>query len=664
MLSHHSSIVSALRRVSRVALLSLGLLTLALSAVAQAEPFAYITNQFSATVSVLDTATNTVVATVATGDSPTGVAVTPNGAVVYVANQTSNTVSVIATATNTVIATVPVGGLPFGVAVTPDGALVYVANLNDATVSVIATATNTVVATVPVGNFPVGVAVTPDGAFAYVTNGNSATVSVIATATNTVVATVPVGSAPQGVAVTPNGAFVYVANGNNTTVSVIATATNTVVATVTVGSDPIGVAVTPDGALVYVTNQGSANVSVIDTTSNTVVATVPVGNFPIGVGVTPDGAFVYVANAAKDNISVIATATNTVVATVPVGSGPAAFGQFIGPVVVCGNGIVGGSEQCDDGNTTNGDGCSRTCTIEPGYNCSGTPSTCQLLNRPPVAQCHNVIVSTDLNTCAVVSASINNGSSDPDGNPITLTQTPAGPYHLGATSVTLTVTDSHNATATCTGTVTVADGQAPAITCPGNQTATATSSSGAAVSFAPTASDNCGTVITSCSPPSGSTFPLGTTPVTCTATDGAANQNSCGFNVQVVLLAFTGISAKLEVERGRTPTTGSLEYAMTFTLGAGNNGIAPLTEPVTVQIGGLTFTIPAGSFRVDNKGKFTFEGKLSGVSVEASITPVSSGRYEFKLEAKPLNVSGLTNPVATQVRIGNDSGGATVTVKK
>src|SRR5262245_66603296 len=44
----------------------------------------------------------------------------------------------------------------------------------------------------------------------------------------------------------------------------------------------------------------------------------------------------------------------------------------------CGNGAVQPSqgEQCDDGNTTNGDGCSSTCTIEPGFTCSGEPSVC------------------------------------------------------------------------------------------------------------------------------------------------------------------------------------------------------------------------------------------------------------------------------------------------
>jgi hypothetical protein len=84
---------------------------------------------------------------------------------------------------------------------------------------------------------------------------------------------------------------------------------------------------------------------------------------------------------------------------------------------------------------------------------------------------------------------------------------------------------------------------------------------------------------------------------------------------------------------------------------------------VTVQIGSLTFTLPAGAFRVNPGGKFIFSGALSGVSVEASITPVSRGRYQLKLEAERLNVGGITNPVATQVRIGNDSGSATVRAK-
>jgi YVTN family beta-propeller protein len=143
-----------------------------------------------------------------------------DGTSVYVTNQFSNTVSVIDTVTNTVTATIPVGAGPVGVAVTPDGSTVYVANFNqqggDSFVSVIDTATNTVTATIP-GFGPFGVGVTPvqrkreaererdgsggrererDGSTAYVTNFNANTVSVIDTATNTVTATIPVGAGP------------------------------------------------------------------------------------------------------------------------------------------------------------------------------------------------------------------------------------------------------------------------------------------------------------------------------------------------------------------------------------------------------------------------------------------------------------------------------------
>ena len=81
----------------------------------QAAPFAYITNTDSDNVSVIDMATNTVVATVPVGDGPFGVAVDYLGGRGSVANRLSNNVSVIDAATNTVVATVAAGSGPFGV---------------------------------------------------------------------------------------------------------------------------------------------------------------------------------------------------------------------------------------------------------------------------------------------------------------------------------------------------------------------------------------------------------------------------------------------------------------------------------------------------------------------------------------------------------------------
>jgi YVTN family beta-propeller protein len=267
---------------------------------------AYVTNQNSNTVSVINTATNTVSATVTVGSGPEGVAVSPNGATAYVANKDSNTVSVIDTTINTVSATVPVGSSPRGVAVSPNGTTAYVTNLSSNTVSVIDTTTNTVSATVTVGSQPLEVAVSPDGTRAYVANSHisSNTISVIDTATNTV-STVTVGSRPFGVAVSPNGARAYVTNFGDSTVSVIDTATNTVTATVPVGTSPAKVAISPDGTRAYVTNDGDNTVSVINTVTNTVSATVAVGTTPVGVAVSPDGATTYVTNLNSSTVSVL-----------------------------------------------------------------------------------------------------------------------------------------------------------------------------------------------------------------------------------------------------------------------------------------------------------------------------------------------------------------------
>jgi len=166
-----------LRVACLVSLLAMVLLAIP----ARAQTFAYVTNVFSNTVSVIDTASNTVVATVAVGSGPIGVAITPDGARAYVANLFDNTVSVIDTAKKTVVATVALGTGPFAVAITPDGTRAYVTG---GPVSVIDTASNTVVATVGDPN-AYGVAITPDGTRAYVTDFVSASVTVIETANNT-----------------------------------------------------------------------------------------------------------------------------------------------------------------------------------------------------------------------------------------------------------------------------------------------------------------------------------------------------------------------------------------------------------------------------------------------------------------------------------------------
>ena len=292
--------------------------------------YAYISNQSTDNVSVIDTGSNTLVATVAVGDNPFGVGVNPAGTRAYVGNFSSSNVSVIDTASNAVLATIAVGTGPIGVAVNPAGTRAYVANRTSSSVSVIGTADNGVIATVlAVGSSPRGLAVNPAGTRVYVAGGLSNDISIINTTSNSVIAVVPVGTQPEGVAVNPAGTRAYVGNFTSNNVSVIDTASNAVIATIPVGTAPRGVAINPAGTRAYVANSTSGNVSVIDTASNTVIATVAAGSSPRGVSVNPAGTHVYVANTSSGNVSVIDTATNSVTTTIGVGGGPAAFGLFI-----------------------------------------------------------------------------------------------------------------------------------------------------------------------------------------------------------------------------------------------------------------------------------------------------------------------------------------------
>jgi YVTN family beta-propeller protein len=224
----------------------------------------YVSNFFSNTVSVIATASNTVIGSpITVGSHPQGIAMTPDGSTLYIPIFPAS-VAVIATASDTVVATVGTGVHPAGAAVTPDGSKVYITNRAGNTVAVIATASNTVTATINGVNVPNGVAVTPDGSAVYVANQATNNVSVIATATNTIVATIPaVGSAPLGLAVSPDGSRVYVVNSTSNNVSVITTASNTVTAIVGVGNGPVGFGsfIGPPTLTVAETGTGSGQVS-------------------------------------------------------------------------------------------------------------------------------------------------------------------------------------------------------------------------------------------------------------------------------------------------------------------------------------------------------------------------------------------------------------------
>ena len=178
------------------------------------------------------------------------------------------TVSVINTANNSEIATITVGDRSYDIAFDSANDRMYVTNYADDTVSVISTANNSVIATVSVGEYPYGIAFDSANDRMYVTNYADDTVSVISTANNSVIATVSVGENPHGIAFDSANNRMYVTSPRDNTVSVIDTANNSVIDTISVGESPKGIAFDPVNNRMYVTNRGDDTVSVIGIVPN------------------------------------------------------------------------------------------------------------------------------------------------------------------------------------------------------------------------------------------------------------------------------------------------------------------------------------------------------------------------------------------------------------
>jgi hypothetical protein len=107
-------------------------------------------------------------------------------------------------------------------------------------------------------------------------------------------------------------------------------------------------------------------------------------------------------------------------------------------------------------------------------------------------------------------------------------------FEFGDTNVSCRATDAAGNAATGTFKVTVLDEVAPVLSLPQDQFAEATSGAGTVVSFTVSAVDGVdGSINPVCNPRAGTTFPLGQTTVTCTASDAAGNRAADSFRVTV-----------------------------------------------------------------------------------------------------------------------------------
>jgi hypothetical protein len=126
---------------------------------------------------------------------------------------------------------------------------------------------------------------------------------------------------------------------------------------------------------------------------------------------------------------------------------------------------------------------------------------------------------------------------------------------------------------------------------------------------------------------------------------------------------FAGFKADVDLDI----EDGEFEVLATFTVGAANNGLDLATESVSLAIAGgkaaFSVAIPAGSFKKEKSGQFSYQGWIDKGRVLASIRPLRDGAFQFEIEGDRVNLKGVANPVTVSLTIGDDAGSRAFTAK-
>lgn len=237
-------------------------------------------------------------------------------------------------------------------------------------------------------------------------------------------------------------------------------------------------------------------------------------------------------------------------------------------------------------------------------NCSFTVTVVDN-EAPSITAPANVTVNADNGMCAATNVALGTpATSDNCGVAGTSNNAPTS-YPVGTTTVTWIVNDVNGNANTATQTVTVIDNQVPSITAPADVTVNADnglcSASGVALGSA-TASDNCGVAGTSNNAPS--SYPVGTTTVTWTATDVNGNTNTATQNITVI--------------DNQAPNTVCKNYTLNLSNGAGTVLPSDVDNGSTDNCSIASMSVSPNSFTCANAGDNTVTLTVTDVNGNSS----------------------------------------------
>jgi YVTN family beta-propeller protein len=288
----------------------------------------FVSNTKSQSVSVIDTDTLEVTATIPLGTGkPNRIVLHPDGKTLWVVYDKSHDLGVVDTEARRLVKRVKIGGNPYNLNFTPDGRYLVVLDWSSDTsndeVIFYDLQAEKIDGRVETSTWPAHSVFSRDAKRLYVSGETAGDVTVIDVARRESVGRVVHGGGDaMGLALTADGRTLYAGAGENKAVLKIDTATSTQVGSIPVPGVVHETTLTLDGRYLYVTLRKLNKLVVIRTEDDKIVAVVPQKGYPDLVTMEPTGRYALVTNRYADHVAVIDLATHTQVRTIAVGRAP------------------------------------------------------------------------------------------------------------------------------------------------------------------------------------------------------------------------------------------------------------------------------------------------------------------------------------------------------
>lgn len=241
-----------------------------------------------------------------------------------VLNKSDNTVSLINVATRTAVATIPTGAGPHEVAVSPNGKIAVIANYGTqqtpgSSLTIIDVAGRKTVKTIDLGEYrrPHGIEWLRGNEIVVTAEGNKALLIVDIESGKVAASVTTDQNVSHMVVLARRSNKAFVANIGSGSVTVIDLKTRKKISDLQTGAGAEGIDISPDEKEVWVTNRAANTVSVIDVNTLKILATLESKDFPIRVKFAPGGKHVLVSNARSGDVAIFDAAAKKEIRRIP-----------------------------------------------------------------------------------------------------------------------------------------------------------------------------------------------------------------------------------------------------------------------------------------------------------------------------------------------------------